>query len=233
MKKQQKIRVYFSDFKIPFIIPKRSKGSIECLCKCSFKTVFSSIDHFNPLDFISFVSRYSNSTCDSNLLLSIGKEIVKLKKLSFFNMKVDLFYHMERVSSTYKVIGYEMPSFYEIEYSNYKWSNNIGIELPVRVVDTSITAGRLKYKLINHNQQHFEDLIEHIQHTVGFKLYPLSCQEDDEGIQSMLDKGTIPYNYLYELKKRVQDKHYAKGGSISLIIPDLYNMYKFDYKIDF
>lgn len=232
MKKATKIQSNFLDFNIPFVIPKRSRGSVECQCKCTFKAVVANGKYLNPLDFISFLSPHANAVCDSSTLQAISKDIVKSAQLTALSIKVELLYFIDRVSPTFKPVNYGLPSYFESIFVNYKWFSNIGIQLPVRVKDVSVTAGELDYKLINHNSQHFEDLLEHVQYTTGFKLYPMACQDDENAIQGVIDKGKQPYEYLVDMQKRVTDKKYAKGGAVSLTIPDLYNMYKFNYKVN-
>lgn len=232
MKKVQRITTRLSQFKIPFIIPKRSKGSFESLCTCTFTTSMPVNALLNPLDFISFFTPYVNTACNSDMLLNISKEIVKSKKLNFFNLKVDLFYHMDRVSATYKNIIYEMPSYHEIEFSTYKWFTNVGIFIPVRVKDITTVGGRLEYKLVNHNHQHFEDLLEHVQNVMDYRLYPIACSEDEGVLSQKIDKGKEYYEYLLRIKEKAIQKQYAKGGVLNLFVPDLYNMYEFNYEVE-
>lgn len=213
---------------IPILIPLRGKGHFETLCSCSFS---SSSEFVNPADYVRFFVPYGKRTCTVDTPLQIAEEISRAFKLSTFTLEMRFSLLLDRTSPSYQETYFNLPCKYTVTCAYEDIAHYMGISLPVRVLDVHPIPGILSFAVKNPKSLFFEDLVEHVQRSVGTVIYPIGNEQDRAKLKDIIDLGKSAYEYLTALEETCVKKKLGKGGIASVRTSDVYRMYDFRYHI--
>lgn len=79
-----------SNIPIPFIIPRRGKGSYEVNALCTF----NSYGYYKGINYISYLSPYARGICDSRLPVVLAETIKENSNINKLDFSVEFDYYI-------------------------------------------------------------------------------------------------------------------------------------------
>ncbi len=212
------------DYKLRFLLPKRSRGHLEITAYTSI-VVNASVD-------MSIVPRYlnqfNNISLDIATLYDMYHGLVLLLKTKKVELAIKFEISVDRVSLNYDTVVYSLPCTYIINLHDI----SINIKYPTYVKNVITTTGELTYTIRNLLEfPNVEDMVDLLQKLKYSKLYPITHPEDNELLQKELCKNPRNFNvlsYFDDLIKASKHKGWL-SGELSMTIFDLYNINKVIY----
>jgi len=162
----------------------------------------------------------------------IAEDIIKDLNFPFLNVGISFFLNISRVTPTFGEAHYNMSCKYSTIYQRKKYTDIMTISLPIRVKDVGIMMGKLSYSLTNPDNLYFEDMLDHVQRTLGETVYPIASLSDKETLRTTFDESKFPYEHITDLRDSSIEKELSKGGEIVITVDDIYSMYHFIYGVD-
>ncbi len=216
------------NLKMPFIIPKRGKGSSEVLASCNIV----GYGQYNGVDYMSYLSPYARNICDKSLPVEIVRDIVDNTGLKKLDMNILFDYHLDRATPSYSPTFYELNCFYNTSFSWGKTSVGMGMNIPIRIQQGGFTGvGDFQIEISQSKYSFFEDMLDDIQKHLDIKIYPLNSSQDEEIAQKVIDTGRSLKEYVSDIKKIKAFGKMGNGGSIKIRMKDVYNMYNLESEI--
>ena len=217
-----------SDLKMPFIIPKRGKGSAEVLALCNIL----GYGRYNSIDYMSYLSAYSKNICDKNLPGRIAQGLVHDYKLKKIDLDITFDYYLDRATPSFNPSFYELRCFYTASYNLKDTAISMGVKVPIRIQQAGFTGvGELTIEVTQPEYSFFEDILDDIQKNLDIKIYPLNCSADENIAQKVIDTGKTLKEYIVDINKVKVFRQMGTGGIIKIKARDVYNMYNLESEI--
>lgn len=215
--------VNIKDVKIPFLIHKRNKGHVDVTGSFSFRLEGPPAD---PCEFLLYMTKYSRALITVETLEEISHDINAAFSPTQFSLELSFGYLIDRVSANYLVAPYELRCGFISEKCAGISKSGLFVEVPVRIKKFYNSEGLLKYTATAPNTLYFEDLFDHITKHCHTRIYPVLSVSDKHSLTDAIDSGLDPQEYLKILRK----SPLGTGGTASIFVKDVYDMYTMEIK---
>ena len=216
-----------SQFRLPLIIARRSKGHSEILSDVSV----SSHSLLHTEDLLKYLFSLSKQSCTKEGLMQVALGIVEGLNLSDLDFCICFDLPIERLSpGEYSDTYYVLSCKYRLNYLKCSPGNvfqfDMSISCNVKVVDGVVLPGKLSVGVYEPKDHlYFEHLLDIVQRYGKVVIYPIATYADKLLLQADQFSRVSAEDYIVLLKEALIKKDLGEGGFVSISYNDVYNMY--------
>jgi hypothetical protein len=208
------------------LLPKRGKGHQEILASFAVSTNTS----INPLEFVPLITSCANKTCMLSDIVDLSRSLMKELHLNDIILRTTFSYILDRVSPELSPTFFSLPCFYErkvpVTGSN---TSSLGIVVPIQVNLGKSLSASLALQIERPKKVFFEDIVDHVYKSLKATLQPLISDKDVKTFTDSLEPSYTPDEVLSILRDTCKQRKFGQGGTATIRVFDLYQIYKLTY----